>query len=58
MAKVKRTKRQKTVKRPKWLLAIIIILVLLLAWITLFPEGKVAAVNQALDDFVLGLFNR
>ena len=45
-------------KRPKWLLAIIIILALLLVWIALFPEGKVAAVSQALDDFALGLFNR
>ena len=45
-------------KRPKWLLAIIIILVLLLVWIALFPEGKVAAVSQALDDFVLGLLRK
>ncbi|MCH5334924.1 MAG: hypothetical protein J1D86_03855 [Alistipes sp.] len=45
-------------KRPKWLLAIIILLALLLVWIAIFPEGKVATVSQALDDFALGLFNR
>ena len=46
------------VKRPKWLLAIIILLVLLLVWITIFPEGKIAAANNALDEFVLGLFGK
>lgn len=46
------------VKRPKWLLAIIILLALLLVWITIFPEGKIAAADRALDEFVLGLFGK
>ena len=45
-------------KRPKWLLAIIILLILLLVWIAIFPEGKIASANQALDEFVLGLFKK
>lgn len=58
MAKAKRTKRQKTVKRPKWLLVIIIILALLFVCTIIFPDGKIAAADRAIDQFFLGLFRK
>ena len=45
-------------KRPKWLLAIVILLALLLVWITIFPEGKIAAADRAVDQYFLRLFRK
>lgn len=45
-------------KRPKWLLAIVILLALLLVWITIFPDGKIAAADQTVDRFFLGIFRK
>ena len=58
MAKKSKTKKSRTAKRPRWLLASIIVLALLLVWIALFPDGKIAAADRALDEFVLGLFRK
>ena len=45
-------------KRSKWLLAVIILLALLLVWITIFPDGKIAAADRAVDQFFLGIFRK
>ena len=45
-------------KRPKWLLAIVVLLALLLVWIMIFPDGKIAAADRAVDRFFLGIFRK
>ena len=45
-------------ERSRWLLAIIILLALLLVWINIFPDGKIAAADQAVDRFFLGIFRK
>lgn len=45
-------------KRPKWLLAIVILLALLFVWTIIFPDGKIAAADRAIDQFFLGLFRK